>query len=234
MLLATLKRRVKLVLRDVADRRAGTPFARTVATPTPMEVAIELTQPFTASATLANKQHNLRIAAARIAAVEVAHGEVFAFWKAVGNPNTGDFEASRSIVAGKVKLERGGGLCQASGIIYHLALLAGLAVVERYNHSVDLYDEETRFCPLGSDATVSYGYKDLRIRNNTRGVLRFELEVQEDRFIGRLLSTEPIERHHIAFERLPRPDGVIECLTLDHTSPGDTSLVLSRDIYLPH
>jgi hypothetical protein len=51
--------------------------------------------------------------------------------------------------------------------VYHIGIIAGLDIIERYNHSVDIYTDDTRFAPLGTDATVVYGYKDLRIRNNT-------------------------------------------------------------------
>ena len=161
------------------------------------------------------------LAAARIAAFDIAPGETFSFWRAVGNPNGSDFECSRSIVGGVLRLERGGGLCQASGIIYHLALVAGLDVVERHNHSVDLYTEETRFCPLGSDATVSYGYLDLRLRNNTAATLRFVLTVEDERFVGRLYGSHPLKAREVAFEREDHDDGTREARAIDVAS-GET------------
>jgi hypothetical protein len=58
--------------------------------------------------------------------------------------------------------------------------LSGLKIVERYNHSVDLYGDGPRACPIGYDATVLYGYKDLRVKNMTNATLRFKLIVEKD------------------------------------------------------
>jgi len=61
-------------------------------------------------------------------------------------------------------LDYGGGLCQLSGIIYHAVLEAGLEILERHPHSLDIYTATTRYTPLGSDAAVVYGHKDLRFK----------------------------------------------------------------------
>lgn len=188
---------------------------------------IQITQPFTASATLEQKKQNLRLAADRIRRYTVMPGEVFSFWRTVGNPNTSAFAASRGIRAGVLQLERGGGLCQASGIIYHLALTAGFDIIERYNHSKDLYTDETRFCPLGSDATVAYGYRDLRVRNNSHTPVCFDLQVHDDHFTACLCSKEPISQHEIHFECALKPDNILEAVTIDKT----TGMILQTSTY---
>ncbi len=179
--------------------------------------SIGLEQPFTASATLDEKKHNLRLAADHIRRYVVMPGEVFSFWRTVGNPNTSEFACSRSIRGGVLQLERGGGLCQASGIIHHLALVAGLEVVERHNHSKDLYTDATRFCPLGSDATVAYGYRDLRVRNTTQTPIMFDLQVCDDHFEAYLRSVEPIAEHEIWFEQKEEADGTLTASAIDVT-----------------
>lgn len=180
--------------------------------------SIGLEQPFTASATLDEKKHNLRLAACHIRRYVVMPGEVFSFWRTVGNPNTREFACSRSIRGGVLQLERGGGLCQASGIIHHLALMAGLEVVERHNHSKDLYTDATRFCPLGSDATVAYGYRDLRVRNTTQTPIVFDLQVCDDHFEAYLRSVEPIAEHEIRFEQKEEADGTLTASAIDVTT----------------
>jgi len=49
--------------------------------------------------------------------------------------------------------------------LYNAALLANLPIVERYNHTV--YGEVTKYVPLGQDAAIFYGFKDLRFKNNS-------------------------------------------------------------------
>ena len=215
--LTTLKRQAHVWLRAIRDCFSGQKFCRRRSAGQ-MPFHIEVEQPFTASATLEQKKQNLRLAADRIRQFVLMPGEVFSFWRAVGNPNTRQFAASRGIRGGVLQLERGGGLCQASGIIHHLSLMAGFEVVERYNHSVDLYTEETRFCPLGSDATVAYGYRDLRVRNTSESPVLFDLTVHDDHFTGCLRSESRIPEHDIHFERTDHPDGTLTACTIDRTT----------------
>ena len=126
-------------------------------------------------------------------------GKILSFWHLVGNPSK-QFRKSRTIRNGAVTEEAGGGLCQASGIIYLASLLTNLQIIERHNHSIDLYTDETRFAPLGSDATVVYGYKDLRIQNNYHFPIKFELCVFDNKLRLTLLSTEKIDKNPIEFK----------------------------------
>ena len=185
---------------------------------TRMDYSIEVTQPFTHSTTLEQKKHNLRLAADRIRNYIVMPGEVFSFWRCVGNTNTKAFVASRGIRGGVLQLERGGGLCQASGIIHHLALMGGLEIIERYNHSKDLYTEETRFCPLGSDATVAYGYRDLRLRNTLNTPILFDLQVHDDHFTAYLRTTKATQQHDIDFSYIEKEGNILEATTKDNTT----------------
>lgn len=149
-----------------------------------------------------NKVHNLRLAASGIGQVVVQPGETLSFWKIVGNPSeTNGYKIGRNIVGGQLQAAVGGGLCQLSGIMYHTALLAGLSVVERYNHTVDIYKEEDRFTPLGADATVVYGYKDLRIRNTLNVPIQFVFELKEGKLHCGLKCTKMLISRELIFER---------------------------------
>jgi vancomycin resistance protein VanW len=76
-----------------------------------------------------------------------------------------------------------------------------LEVVERYNHSVDFYTDENRYTPIGCDATVVYGYKDLRIRNNLNRPIRFAIETADDTLIAVLYSPSQVSQLTLFFER---------------------------------
>ena len=220
------KLQVHVIERKVRDMFSSEKFCRK-RHEIEMPYSISVTQPFTHSATLSQKKHNLNLASKRIRRYIVHPGEIFSFWRCVGNPNSKSFASSRGIRGGVLQLERGGGLCQASGIIHHLSLIGGLEIIERYNHSKDLYTEETRFCPLGSDATVAYGYRDLRVKNTTGCNICFDLQVHEDHFTAYLLSDKPIEKHEIEFEYKEREDGILEAKTIDKSN-GKT---LATSIY---
>lgn len=151
------------------------------------------------SETFDNKLHNILTASEKINDYILYPGEVFSFWKIVGNPS-GDFKFSRSIIDGKLSEEKGGGLCQVSGIIYYVSILFGLEIIERFNHSIDIYTDDSRFTPLGTDATVVYGYKDLRIRNNFDFSIKFKIDVKDSILTVKLLSEQALNQKQLKFE----------------------------------
>src|SRR6185503_19897960 len=114
-----------------------------------------------------NKLSNLRRGAALIDQSLINPGSQWSFWGRVGKPSVGNgFVDGRNIVDGQLVRQVGAGLCQLSSLIYHLALLGGLEIAERHPHSIDIYRDSERFTPLGADATVVWGFKDLRLRNS--------------------------------------------------------------------
>jgi vancomycin resistance protein VanW len=147
------------------------------------------------------KVQNLKTAIRNIEVIHVLPGQTFSFWRIVGEPSVKNgYTASRSIVGGRIEASVGGGLCQLSGLIYYLSLMAGLQIIERYNHSVDIYDESTRFTPIGSDATVAYGYKDLKIRNNHTSPIQFTFVVDDDLITIELNHNGRLVPQAVAFE----------------------------------
>jgi vancomycin resistance protein VanW len=139
-----------------------------------------ITQDIKKSTLYENKIHNLKVASSRIEQFVILPGQSFSFWRIVGKANAKNgFKVGRNIIAGEMKEDFGGGLCQLGGIIYHLALTAGLQITERHNHSVDFYTDESRFTPLGCDAAVAYGYKDLRLKSNFDKPISFRFDVKD-------------------------------------------------------
>lgn len=129
----------------------------------------------------ANKVENLKLGASSVNRIVVRPGQLFSFWSVVPAPvSTNGFLEGRSLSKGTLISEPGGGLCQLSGVIYYLSLLSGLRIVERHAHSVDLYTEDTRFAPIGTDAAVVYGYKDLCVENTLPVPISFEVQVTDD------------------------------------------------------
>jgi vancomycin resistance protein VanW len=149
-----------------------------------------------------NKIHNIRIASQKITELVLFPNEIFSFWKIIGVPNEKNgYVKGRNLMNGQLATSIGGGLCQLSSLIYFLAIKANLNIIERHNHSVDIYNEESRFTPLGSDATVFYGYKDLRFSNPYTFPIRIVIQVEENELIGSFFSTEKMENQAIVFER---------------------------------
>ncbi len=149
------------------------------------------------------KKRNLEIAINSIESIEIKPNEIFSFWRVVGRPSANrGYVGSRSLINGNIENSIGGGLCQLSGLIYYLSLMANLEIMERYSHTLDIYTEETRFTPLGSDATVVYAYKDLKIRNNLNAPVRFKFGVEESHISIALLHPARIEKLQVEFKEM--------------------------------
>jgi vancomycin resistance protein VanW len=161
-----------------------------------------LQQPIMPGAYFENKVKNLRNAIDYINGVEIKPGAIFSFWRLVKRPTAaGGYLPGRNLVNGVVQASIGGGLCQLASIIYHNALQCGMKILEHHHHSVDIYREEERFTPLGADATVVYGYKDLRFQNPYPYSLYLLLELKNDQLHCILAASAPIPTKQIAFER---------------------------------
>jgi len=198
----------KLLDRAMQDRKqgGGHQFASAGKAPADWPFILSIQQPILPGVFFENKTGNMRLAAASINRVVVWPGQVFSFWAAVGWPNRfKGYRLSRNLINGKIRFAYGGGICQVSGILYHLSLMAGLDIRERHNHSLDIYTEAERFTPLGADATVVYGYKDLRIRNNTEHPIRFEISITGNEISAQLRSAGWINARPVIFERTEMP-----------------------------
>jgi len=161
------------------------------------------------------KNKNLLRAIKSIEQIQINPNEILSFWRIVGNPSKKNgFTESRSLVNGKIENTIGGGLCQLSGLMYYISLIAQLEILERHNHSIDIYNEETRFTPLGSDATVSYGYKDLKIRNNLNCPIKFNFSIEDDTIKVMILHSSVIRHNVVQFKEVISDDNVIEVITI--------------------
>lgn len=200
-----IKIALKLGLRYLSDLRHS--FARREVQREEMSFVLKLSLEIKPSDTYEQKVYNLIKASERISLCLMRPGEIFSFWKMVGSPYRG-YKRSRSLVHGKLKEELGGGLCQVSGMIYYMSLLAGLKTLERHNHSVDIYTDETRYAPLGTDATVVYGYKDLRIRNTFDFPIQFRLAVEQNYLVMTLCSSKEIKLRQLLFDKVEERDQV--------------------------
>lgn len=161
-----------------------------------------LTLPILESPMKEGKLQNLQIAINKINERVLDPGRIFSFWNEIGNPTAPKgYTEGRVIRNGMVSSEVAGGLCQLSGIIYYLSLELGLQILERFPHSRDLYNEETRFTPLGTDASVVYPSKDLRIKNTYPFPLFFSWELKTSELTFRIKSPEPIKRNKLHFQQ---------------------------------
>ena len=200
---ASLKLFYRTNQRRYIDRSSGNYkiFAKEFSATPDFHPVVMIEQIIKSNALSVNKIHNLSLAIAKLNNIIIQPGYIFSFWQLAGNPTQKNgYQKSRSIINGDVEATIGGGLCQLSGLIYFLAIQAGLTITERHAHSVDIYKEEERFTPLGSDATVAYGYKDLRFMNQNHFPVLLSFQLTETLLTGSLLAKEKLEPCPITFE----------------------------------
>jgi vancomycin resistance protein VanW len=112
------------------------------------------------------KEHNVRLGASRLDGRVLAPGETFSWHAALGPPlRLRGFLPGPELHDGRLSEGTGGGLCQVANLLYWLAVHAGLEVLERHRHDLDLFPDHERTAPFGCGATVFFPFKDLRLRN---------------------------------------------------------------------
>ncbi len=111
---------------------------------------------------------NVRAGASKMNGVLIKPGETWSFDEALGpiGPETG-YVPELVILNNHEEKQYGGGLCQVSSTAYRAALLAGLPIVQRQNHSFAISYYTAPFGVPGVDATIYPPDVDLKFTNDT-------------------------------------------------------------------
>lgn len=112
---------------------------------------------------LPGEEYNVHLAASLLAGTVIKPGFVFSQNSTIG-PYTEEkgFEKGPTYIGTTLTKTIGGGVCKIASTLYNVAVLSNLKIVERHNHSMPV-----PYVPYGQDATVAYGSKDIRFRNET-------------------------------------------------------------------
>jgi len=184
---------------------------------------------------------NIALAAEALDGAVIAPGEVLSFNVVVG-PRTMErgYQAAPVILHETRQLQAGGGVCQVASTVFAAGLLTGLSCAERWRHS-----SPVDYIALGEDATIAWGSKDLRLRNDLDQRVRLRVRVLgatlSARFEGEVGS--PFEWELATDEReLPAdasvPDGApgreIELYRVRHGgAAGEAREFVHRDVFPP-
>ncbi len=106
--------------------------------------------------------NNIRVAAGNMNGFVLASGSA-ASLDAIFQPRTSanGYKSAGVYSGGKLVNGIGGGICQVSSTAYNALMNAGVTVTMRYPHS-----SPVSYLPLGTDAAISSGSKDLQFRND--------------------------------------------------------------------
>ncbi len=142
-----------------------------------------------------NKVFNLKLAATTLDKVIIRPNETFSFWKLVRYADRDiPYKDGLIVVDGKLTTTPGGGLCQMSNLLFWMFLHTPLTVVERHGHGIKDFPETPSDAPIGVDATVSEGWIDLKVKNETEMSFQISIAFDEDHIIGRLLTDQDNEQ----------------------------------------
>ena len=113
--------------------------------------------------TLPGEQHNVHLATNSVSGIIIPPGHVFSQNKSIGPyVKSKGYKEGSAYIGGVVTPSIGGGVCKIASTLYNVAILSNLEIIERHNHGMPI-----NYLPYGQDATVAYGSKDLRFKNNT-------------------------------------------------------------------
>ena len=148
------------------------------------------------------KAVNLALAAERVNGTVLKSGEIFSFWRLVGNPTRRKgYQKGMMLVNGKPVAAIGGGLCALSNLIYWMTLHTPLTVTERFRHSYDVFPDSSRTVPFGSGATCVYNYRDLMIQNNTAFHFALCVRIENGMLVGEWRSDSSIDNSYEVYQK---------------------------------
>jgi vancomycin resistance protein YoaR len=123
------------------------------------------------------RHQNISVALNSINNIVIWPREIFSFNEITG-PRTAErgYLPAPIILNGGYDVDYGGGVCQVSSTVYNAVLMAGLPVIERHGHSKPVH-----YVLEGKDATVDYGYLDLKFQNNQDGPIIVKSSINNSR-----------------------------------------------------
>ena len=142
-----------------------------------------------------NKATNLSIAAPKVNGILIHPGEVFSFWKLVGNTSAfKGYKKGLMISNSKPTAGVGGGMCQFTNLLHWLVLHSPLDIIEHHHHDgYDLFPDCERKVPFGTGTSIAYNYLDYRVKNNTDMTFQFIVNVSETHLCGELRADKSLE-----------------------------------------
>lgn len=138
-----------------------------------------------------NKVFNLKVAAKKLDKLVIRPHETFSFCLAVKDADKEiPYKEGLTEIYGKLVTEQGGGLCMLSNLLFWVFLHTPLTILERHGHGKKDFPEPPSDAPMGVDATVSEGWLDLKVRNDTSATYQIDLSFDDEYIYGRIRTND--------------------------------------------
>lgn len=193
---------------------------------------------------LLTRLQNLKVLEPRLDETVIDPGQILSFYRLVrswrprpGSAPTLGFQLGPHLMPGGVSQSREAGFGQAASVLYCLAILCNLEILEHTPSTVIRKSFNLEYVPLGLEACVSWPSYDLRIRNPHNARLALQFQVAEENVIATLYGSVPLgQKASLRVEHDTRPDGSVKArihrLILEGDGAGSDQLVSER-IYQP-
>lgn len=168
------------------------------------------------------RRHNIEATAQTIHNRLLAPGEIFDFAEVVKTTAEQDgYREAPVIVNGRLAPGIGGGICQVSTTLYNAALLTGMSIVERKNHSIPV-----GYIPIGRDATYSTDYINFRFQNHHASHLLIRTKLQGQRLtISFFGDMDPSVSYQLQTESIEKIAPPVHYVNRPHLRPGQQQVL---------
>ena len=133
-----------------------------------------------------NRNSNLKKACEMLNGLVLQPGQEFSYNETLGERTKDKGWLPAPAYSGTTLVDSpGGGICQVSSTLYLASVYAELTVLERVNHGFPV-----SYIPLGMDATVNWGFTDLKLRNDSPMPVKILAEETDDLVKVSIMGTE--------------------------------------------
>ncbi|MBE5806576.1 MAG: LysM peptidoglycan-binding domain-containing protein [Clostridiales bacterium] len=117
----------------------------------------------TTDTTELNSLYNIELACKNLDGFVLYPGETFSWFEVIGPADESQgYKIATVIADGKTSYAAGGGICLVSTALMQAARTSGCEIIERHDHGLPI-----SYAKPGDEATVSYGWLDLKFKNNS-------------------------------------------------------------------
>lgn len=187
---------------------------------------------------LPGEEANVALAADLLAGRSLGPGAAFSLNRTIGPyRKEKGYRDGPAYVGSKVRKTSGGGVCKIASTLYNVVTLAGLQVLERHAHGM-----QVPYVPPGQDATVAEGAKDFRFRNNTPGPLSIWADTRGNTlYLAIYGNTKPpkVTWRHQVLKRWPtrtirRSNSALKPGSVKVAVPGAEGLVVRSELLIEY
>lgn len=134
-----------------------------------------------------NRVYNIKRSLEQFQSLIIPAGEEFSFVEHLGEVDEANGYLPELVIRdNKTQPEFGGGVCQVSSTVFRAAILSGMKITERRNHSYPVQ----YYLPYGFDATIYIPKPDFRFLNNTGNAIMMQSIIEGTKLTFQFFGTK--------------------------------------------